>query len=173
MKTYKLLLSVGMLWFGSIMTVNAVGTTPGSVDDPIITKSYLDQYIAQHISDLLNKPGDQNSASPPKTPDHNQGGTAPLSVIKLGSTQTLYGESGTEFIVRSGKVTVVSSEDGVADVTSGKDLSPGTGVELNHLLIVPREGRGIKPDAKNKQDIFVMVRGGYTILNADGTKVTP
>ncbi|MNC82636.1 hypothetical protein D3C75_1362220 [compost metagenome] len=57
-------------------------------------------------------------------------------------------------------------------MTSGKDLAAGKTVELNHLLVFPRDGRGIKPAAKT-EPIYVMVRGGYLIQNADGVIITP
>ncbi|MFB6364629.1 hypothetical protein ACFCP7_11250 [Paenibacillus elgii] len=174
---------------------NSTSTQPGSVDDPIITKSYFEQNIAKQVADEFGKQsvneekikqiiaaelakqgvgsgtspstgsGTNGSAQPPTVP--NSG----LTVVKLQQGQTLYGGAGTEFIVRTGKVIAVSSDDnGIPDVTSGKDIAAGATVELNHLLIVPREGRGVKPDAKNKQEIYVMVRGSYSIMNADGTK---
>jgi hypothetical protein len=139
---------------------------PASVNDPLITKSYLEEQLKK-LGQIPQDPKD-TSGHPSSVPSNT------LTIIQLQQTQTLYGGAGSEIIVRSGKVVAVSSdESGMADVTIGKDITAGTAVELNHLLIVPREGRGIKPDPKNKQDIFVMVRGGYTILNADGTKVTP
>ncbi|SDE34884.1 hypothetical protein SAMN02799630_05241 [Paenibacillus sp. UNCCL117] len=144
------------------------GTTsePGSVDDPLVTKSYLEQ----KLNDILSNKSqvDKSTSTETEVSSNN------LTIVELKQNQTLYGGSGSEIIVRSGKVLAVSSdESGMADVTIGKDITAGMPVELNHLLIVPREGRGIKPDPKNKQDIFVMVRGSYSIVDADGKKVTP
>ncbi|MCP1310473.1 hypothetical protein [Paenibacillus tyrfis] len=174
---------------------NNTSTLPGSVDDPIITKSYFEQNIAKQVADEfakqsvneekikqiikaeLAKQGAGSGTYPSTGSGTNGNAQQPavpntgLTVVKLQQGQTLYGGAGTEFIVRTGKVIAVSSdENGIPDVTSGKDITAGATVELNHLLIVPREGRGVKPDAKNKQEIFVMVRGNYLIINADGTK---
>lgn len=191
----KILVSTLLLWAATIVGANADGPTPtvqpGSVDDPVITKSYFDQNIKQRVTDELTKQsiteekvrqiisdelgkgvGGNTNTSQPNPPI--QGGSPELAVVQLKQGQLLYGGSGAEIIVRTGKVMVISTDDnGVADVTSGKDLAAGAAVENNHLLIVPREGRGVKPDPKNKQDIFVMVRGNYVLTNADGTKVTP
>ncbi|UUZ82619.1 hypothetical protein LJK88_00545 [Paenibacillus sp. P26] len=131
---------------------NTTSTQPGSVDDPVITKSYFDQNIKQKVADELGKqsitedkvkqliaealgtqkPG-QTNTSPGNGSSNNGTGTstsqpnvAPsnLTVIKLEQGQTLYGGQGTEFIVRTGKVQVFSSDDnGIADVTSGKDIA--------------------------------------------------
>ncbi|WP_163852939.1 hypothetical protein [Paenibacillus elgii] len=172
---------------------NNTFTQPGSADDPIITKSYFEQNIAKQVADEFAKQsvneekikqlitaelakqgvGSGTSPSTGSGTGNNDVPNSGLTVVKLQQGQTLYGGAGTEFIVRTGKVIAVSSDDnGIPDVTSGKDIAAGATVELNHLLIIPREGRGVKPDAKNKQEIFVMVRGSYLIINADGTKAS-
>lgn len=183
-----------------ILTANADAplATPGSVDDPVITKSFFDQNISKKISDELSnqsitedkvksiianelqKYSNLTLTQPISSGNsQNQQSSEPVStlkVIKLEQGQMLYGGTGTEFIIRTGKTQVISSdENGIADVTTGKDVLAGTTVELNHLLIVPREGRGIKPDPKNKdkQEIYVLIRGSYLLTNTDGTKVTP
>ncbi len=107
----------------------AATTDPGSDADPVVTKSYVDQF-------------------------------AGLTVIQIKAGQTLTAEGGAEIILRSGQATVVETTNGLADVTQGKDLTRGTTVPLNHLLIVPRsDGRGIKA----LTDGFVMVRGVFTV----------
>ncbi|OXM86376.1 hypothetical protein [Paenibacillus rigui] len=185
----KIVVSGILLWAATIVTAGADGgpgaVQPGSVDDPVITKSYFEQNISKYIADELfkqqNGHGSTGSATPPATNQPNSPtvavpaveGSSTLNIIKLEPGQSLYGGAGSEIIVRTGKVIVFSSDDsGLADVTIGKDITAGAPVELNHLLIVPREGRGIKPDPKSKIEIYVMVRGSYMIMNADGTKAT-
>lgn len=189
----KIIVTAALLWTSSIFIANAdstaPGAQPGSIDDPIITKSYFDQNIEKKIAEELVKQSvneekvkqiiaaELAESGSPAMGSGSSGQAVPnsgLTVIKLEQGQSLYGGAGTEFIVRTGKVVAFSSTaDGIADVTAAKDITAGTSVELNHLLIVPREGRGIKPDPKFKQDIYVMVRGSYLLTNADGTKVTP
>ncbi|MBE1447325.1 hypothetical protein [Paenibacillus sp. OAS669] len=194
----KIIISTLMLWAATIVGANADGTNtsvqPGSVDDPVITKSYLEQNIKQKITDELTKQSiteekvrqiisselgkgqaDGNSGGTSNNASDTTGssGGSSLEVIKLEQGQILYGSAGTEIIVRTGKTIAVSKDDGIADVTSGKDIVAGSAVENNHLLIIPREGRGIKPDPKQKQEVYVMIRGDYKLTNADGSKVTP
>ncbi|MDF2958983.1 MAG: hypothetical protein K0S39_718 [Paenibacillus sp.] len=198
-KSSKVLISTLLIWAATIATAGAdqgsIGVQPGTVDDPVITKSYLEQNIKQYISEAsstqsiteekvkelitteLSKNQTGTSPSSPNTQSevnsNNISGTS-LTVLKLEPGQSLFGGPGTELIVRTGKVLVTSSdENGIPDVTSGKDIAAGSTVELNHLLIIPRDGRGIKSDPKLKQDIFVMVRGSYLLTNADGSKATP
>ncbi|WP_141335946.1 hypothetical protein [Paenibacillus sp. tmac-D7] len=171
-KTFILVIA---LFLSVIYITNAEGvTSPGSVNDPLITKSYFDENIDKKITEAIAKYTSNAGNKPDSSTPTPAATNSDLTIVELKQSQTLYGGSGTEIIVRTGKVLVTSSdESGIADVTIGKDITNGAPVELNHLLIVPREGRGIKPDPKNKQDIFVMVRGSYSILNADGTKATP
>ncbi|WP_166243603.1 hypothetical protein [Paenibacillus turpanensis] len=180
---------------------------PGSVNDPVVTKSYVDEQIqkltgikpststssgagaststsglsAAEVRKLIQEelaklPAQTNpsgsAAAPVAAPSTS--GSDELKVVQMSTGQTLLAGAGSEFIVRSGKVYAYSNtENGIPDVTGGKDLSSGTQVPHNHLLIFPREGRGIKADAKNAGDVYVMVRGSYLLQNADGSTVSP
>lgn len=154
----------------------AEAPTPGSSTDPVITKSYFDQNTLSEakVKELVASAIAANAGT--GQPSGSNGGTgsstpATMKVVQLQNGQTLYAGAGAEFIVRTGKLLAVSNdENGIPDVTGGKDLPAGTEVALNHLLIFPAEGRGIKPSPKNTADIFVMVRGSYLLLNADGSK---
>ncbi|MGO4269905.1 hypothetical protein AB4Z22_08690 [Paenibacillus sp. TAF58] len=156
----------------------AEAPTPGSSTDPVITKSYFDQNTLSEakVKELVASAIAANAGA--GQPSGSNGGTgsstpATMKVVQLQNGQTLYAGAGAEFIVRTGRVLAVSNdENGIPDVTGGKDLPAGTEVALNHLLIFPAEGRGIKPSPKNTADIFVMVRGSYLLLNADGSKTT-
>ncbi|WP_281883081.1 hypothetical protein [Paenibacillus sp. YYML68] len=153
-----------------LASANKVDTQPGTINDPVITKSYFDLQIDSKIAEALGK---QVKSESPAATQPVATNTSNLTIVQLAQTQTLVAGSGTEIIVRTGKTVVTSSdESGIANVTTGKDITAGQAVENNHLLIVPREGRGIKPDPKNKQDIYVMVRGSYTVYNADGSKAS-
>ncbi|OPH54579.1 hypothetical protein BC351_31890 [Paenibacillus ferrarius] len=175
MNRKQMILTTGcvILLLSSFISVSqADAPTPGSSTDPVITKSYFDQNTLSEakVKELVTAALAANGGSQPSA-----GGStsATMKVVQLQNGQTLYAGAGAEFIVRSGKVLAVSNdENGIPDVTGGKDLAAGTEIALNHLLIFPTEGRGIKPTPKNTADIFVMVRGGYLILNADGSKVT-
>lgn len=156
--------------------VLAEAPSPGSSTDPVITKSYFDQNTLSEakVKELVASAIAANAGGGQPSGSNGGAGTstpATMKVVQLQNGQTLYAGAGAEFIVRTGKVLAVSNdENGIPDVTGGKDLPAGTEVALNHLLIFPAEGRGIKPSPKNTADIFVMVRGSYLLLNADGSK---
>ncbi|MEY9096604.1 hypothetical protein [Paenibacillus sp. RC84] len=168
--------------------IHAAAPTPGSADDPVVTKSYLEQYV-QGLGGSVGTGGGNGLTESKikeiiaqeiaKLPTNNGGGGTPstgqgnaMKVVALKAGQTILADAGSELIVRNGKTLAVSNDDnGIPDVTAGKDLAAGTVVQNNHLLIFPRDGRGVKPDLKETADVYVMVRGGYVVQNADGSKV--
>jgi len=190
----------------AVIVSNADGSVqPGSADDPLVTKSYLDEQlqkltggqwtgggqtggsgqtggagqgvsearvqeiIAAELAKLKQELQGQTSGngSTAVQPGKQAGSSDNLEVIKLGADQILYAGAGTELIVRTGKTIAVSNDDGIPDVTEGIDVPAGTAIKNNHLLVFPREGRGIKPDPNNKDEIYVMIRGGYILLNQE------
>ncbi|MEW9702594.1 hypothetical protein [Paenibacillus sp. SI8] len=180
-KQFILTIAIVILLLSSFISVSqAEAPAPGSATDPVITKSYFEQNSLSEakVKDLIASAIAGNAGS--SQPSGSNGGTgstasaAALTVVQLKAGQTLYAGAGAEFIVRSGKVIAVSGdENGIPDVTGGKDIAAGTEIAANHLLIFPRDGRGIKPAAKNTADIYVMVRGSYILLNEDGSTATP
>lgn len=139
---------------------------PGSADDPVVTKSYVDEQIRNALS---GKPIGESSGPA----SGSVKASVPYTVVKLKAGHTLIGEEGTEFIVRSGEAYIYSStENGIADVTDGVDLADGTLIPRNHLLLVPRAGRGVtvKPDYPNS--VYVTVKGEFVELDAEGHPVS-
>jgi hypothetical protein len=137
-------ISVLIVVIALIVTTIAVGAEtyePGSKDDPVVTKSYVDSKIAEIKA--------QGTSS------------AVFEAVFVKAGQKLIGGGGTELILRSGTaVAIDNGVDGLSDVTGAKDLLGGNAVSRNHLLLIPRDdGRGISA----KTDIWVMVKGSYTI----------
>ncbi|OEF99763.1 hypothetical protein BHF71_00890 [Vulcanibacillus modesticaldus] len=147
-KSHKLGLAAIVI-AGSLVTTAFAGGIgePGSIDDPVVTKSYVDQQISQ-------------------LQFNNSGNTAQIVVEKLLAGDILLGNSGTEIIVRTGKVVAFGDgSNGIPDVTSGEDIAIGQQVALNHQLIIPRsDGRGIRVVEGTS---YVMIRGTYEILQGD------
>lgn len=169
----KLAIIFGIIFLFASQTSQAEAPSAGSSTDPVITQSYFNQNtlseakVKEIVASAIAANAGGSNGGTSTTPT----AAASMKVVQLKNGQTLYAGAGAEFIVRSGKVLAVSNdENGIPDVTGGKDLPAGVEIALNHLLIFPTEGRGIKPSAKNDADIYVMVRGGYLLLNADGSK---
>lgn len=122
------------------LTFVVAAATPGTEEDPLVSKSYLEGPFAQWVQGLI--------AEKPMP-------VFEVQAFKKGETVTF--TAGTELILRMGKATVVSTEKGgLADVTDGIDLQNGASFPSNHQLVVPvGDGRGLKAE----EDILVMVKG--------------
>ncbi|MDR9747694.1 hypothetical protein [Paenibacillus taichungensis] len=192
MKVSLAALAIGVgVWVGSVYSNTAIGAgtiQPGTADDPVVTKSYVDQQIQQALGGKIstgsgntssgadsNAGNGSNSGSTGTGNSSNTGGDTTLPPLVSGASdaleivmvkpgQQLIGATGAEFIVRSGKAVIVSEgTNGVADLTDGVDLTNGQEAPNNHLLSFPKDGRGITVLDGNKYSLTVMVRGGYSL----------
>lgn len=148
------------IFIGSLLNlqVTGAGTTPGTTDDPVVTKSYVDQQIQQALN------GGGGGTTNPTNPTQPSQGSDEVKNVALKPGKILIADAGTEFIVRSGNAVIYTEvASGVADLTDGKDLLNGETAPKNHLLSFPREGRGIQVKEGQTSNLIVMVRGGYTI----------
>lgn len=136
---------------------------PGASDDPLISKSYIENQlmpqIKQYIESRLAEVGGNNN-------NNNSSGTAAVTadkfnVVNASAGQQIICSAGTELILRMGSASVIATEKGgIADTTDGFDLADGAFMPSNHLLIVPvSDGRGVRATT----DIIVMIKGGYTV----------
>lgn len=127
--------------------VNAETFTPGSAQDPVVTKSYVDSKLIELENKLIGS--------------GSQGTSNAYSPLQILQGKTLLGGVGTEIIFRSGEATAIDNGlNGISDITSGTDLRTGEPLTLNHLLVIPKEdGRGITATT----DIWVLIKGKYTI----------
>ncbi|GAX88859.1 hypothetical protein EFBL_0473 [Effusibacillus lacus] len=145
--TMVLTLGAGFM-LGQVGKANT-NPVPGSADDPIVTKSYVDSKLAG-----IGAGAGSGSAA-----------TGGFTVLEMQQGQTLKASSaaGLEIIVRSGSVTAIQGQlGGLANVTTGQDMSGGAQVPLNHLIILARnDGRGIKINSAGIT--YVLVRGAYSI----------
>ncbi len=129
---------------GAVITIAA---NPGTQEDPLISKSYIDAQLKPEIYAYI----DQKAQSR-------------FEVVTVKSGQTVLGGAGTEMILRMGQACVIASNrGGLADVTQGVDLANDVYAPANHLLIVPMEdGRGVR--ITSPTDAILMIKGSYKIL---------
>lgn len=111
----------------------AAGNDPGSSSDPLVSKSYVENYVAQYVQNALKA-------------IQGNGGGAQWQVKTVPAGQTFTGTAGAEFILRSGQALAVDpTGSGMPDLTAGSNLTAGSVVAANHLYLVPRaDGRGFK-----------------------------
>jgi hypothetical protein len=143
---------VSVIAFG---TGKAMGVEPGSNQDPLVSKSYVDAQINE-VTDLLGEI--LSNISEPQTSDS----ISTYEIVNVAAGQSLIGGQGTEVILRSGKgIAITSYMGGLQDITDGVDIISGQIIPKYHLLIIPRDdGRGVFVES----DSVFMIRGTYEIL---------
>ncbi|PKM68482.1 MAG: hypothetical protein CVU95_02430 [Firmicutes bacterium HGW-Firmicutes-2] len=148
------------------INMEAGSTEPGTVNDPLVTKSYVDQKINEIInpSGSTGNTGEVDMKAINAYIDQQIAGQlgSTFVVVEAEVGDTIICGGGTELILRAGKATVIQgvNGDGLADLTQGLDLKGGAFVPMQHLLLISRDdGRGIKITEK----AFIMIKGAYTL----------
>lgn len=123
---------------------------PGTDSDPIVSKSYVDLADNKFKEELNSVKSDVKKTK--------------FEVVEINKGQKLIAGEGTEFILRAGKASAISSESGgIADFTADKykDYFNEEILPINHLMLVSRDdGRGVLAiDDK----VYLMVKGQYVI----------
>ncbi|MBB6670618.1 hypothetical protein [Cohnella nanjingensis] len=146
----------GVGWYQSAYA-DSQQSTPGYSDDPIVTKSYVDQKVAELVKQELDKIGAGTGSG-------GASSSAKLEVVTVPFGKKIIVEDGGELIIRAGKAIAYSTDaNGLSDMTDGLDIAPGKAVGNNHLILFPRGGRGVEADPKQKNGLTVLVRGKYLI----------
>jgi len=188
-KSRIVLLACMVLSFALLAVSSAAGAgQPGSADDPLVTKSYVDQKIAELASRIGSGTGTTGTGNISQaTIDQLKtdiGDLTKFIIDALQEIETLRGRvealeagyrvvenvpagkkiilaAGSEAILRSGSATAIEGTyGGLVDASAGADLKQGANVPLQHLLISSRsDGRGLLI----KSASYLLVRGSYTI----------
>lgn len=185
--TYKIALAAflisGGIVAGTVMNNSVDGASsggqPGTADDPVVTKSYVDQQIASALKG--GSSAGSSSAPATTTPSPAQTGSSnstassgasagntssgeAIKVVELTPGKKLLAKAGAEFIVRNGRAVVYSMDSsGAIDITDGKEIFHNQAIINNHLISFPRDDRGIQVKEGETNGIVVMVRGGYSV----------
>ncbi len=142
----------------------------GTAEDPIVTKSYVDFQVQSKVQEEFAKQTvntdeiNQIIDNFKKELESQSKSSSELTVVNIPKGRILYAGAGSEFVVRSGQAIAYSNDgNGIPDLTAGKDIPNGSEITNNHLLLFPREGRGIKPSTDG--GLIVMVRGSYLLMD--------
>ena len=172
--------AVGMVTLAvTLSAFAALAADVGSSGDPLVTLSYLNRtYLPQILSQVDSKLTSRDTALKAELDSRIQqaeqrlsglaagGGTASDSaatyaVVTLSKGQVLYGQVGTEVLLRIGTASCVSSSaPGLVDSTTGGSIDSGRALTANHLYLMTVEGRGVKATANT---VKLLVRGSYTL----------
>ncbi len=164
------LLAVGALTVGAEYTDS----------DPLVTLSYINETVIPKITEevktavlaiLDEREAEKEEIPEPEVPAVTEESLQSLkySVVLLENGQKLMASGGetssTEIILRAGKVLAISpfSDQGIADLTSSKELYNNDPLVKNNYSIIPRgsDGRGIVAVDGNA---YILVRGEYEIV---------
>lgn len=171
------------IWVGSsFITISDASSQLGSADDPVVTKSYVDQQIQKALggssSSSVGNTSNNNSSSKnntpapvvppvstaPTTPSVTPSTTMTTKVVEIRPGKKLIATAGTEVIVRTGKAVVYSSDkNGILDLTAGSEMGGAQAIPNNHLLLFPRDGRGVEVALTQGYNATVLVIGDYKI----------
>ncbi|GKU76906.1 hypothetical protein [Paenibacillus sp. L3-i20] len=149
------------VWGSTLWTSNAnsgATHTAGTIEDPVVTKSYVDEQIAKLSA------GGSSGGTTGGTNGSDAGTSTKLEVVEVPVGKTLMAAAGSEVVVRVGKAVAFSSDtNGISDLTDGIDIKNGKNVPTNHLIWFPRDGRGIKGHSDESIPLTLLVKGNYTI----------
>ena len=134
MRKKRIISFVAIVVFVCVAATYMVYAQPGTENDPIVTLSYIKEVLKPEMQ---------------------------FKVVEVPTGKCIYGEAGTEMVLRMGKGSIIATaKGGVADLTAGYDLGEGKDIPANHHLLVPvDDGRGLYIT----QNSLVLVKGGYSI----------
>lgn len=130
--------SVGLFKAG-VMVGAAGEAKPGSVNDPLITKSYLESYISS-----LGLSDDSKTSGYSKV------------VLKKGAT--LIGAEGTEIMLYSGSANAYAKNEKLVNLTMGEACDDGMTLGKFCVYMCPDKSAGFVAVS----DVVVYIKGTYT-----------
>ncbi|MDR2939537.1 MAG: hypothetical protein LBV08_04360 [Clostridiales bacterium] len=173
MKGIKKAYPLAAIFLGAALTTAlASSTAPGSESDPLVSKSYVDGKFDELMSTIHDAGGvvpidygeidtEDIITDIMARLEYEEGLKANFTPVEVKKGSYLIGMEGTEIILRTGRAFAYSkTENGVSDLTSGKDLANGEAVTKNHYLVIPRDdGRGVIPIS----NCWFLVKGDYQV----------
>lgn len=156
-------ITISFIIASSIM-VRASSFEPGSKEDPVVTKSYVDKLILDnnmYLENKINKINIDDNKNIDQQINNSLKEDDEFKIVSVSKGKSIIFTKSTQFILRGGVAKIIDSEEGgILDITQGKDLRKDWQVPANHMLLVPRsDNRG----AYCEQDSIFIVIGSYEI----------
>ncbi len=171
-KKIKCILTVGALLISACVTAAAVHAYDGT-SDPVISLSYLKQYIQTMINPQLNTMqaridaleleleslrGEDTSANP------SDFSLEQYTVLHVMQGTVVNASAACDIMLRAGEAEAVvpeSAQGNLSDYTVGNEIEDGQSIPLNHMILIARgDGRGVRVVSA---EAYIMIRGEYTI----------
>lgn len=124
--------------FKAGMTVGAANNgEPGSVNDPLITKSYLDAYMANYSGGAAN---------------------ASYTKVTMSKGSTIIGKTGTEILIYSGSANAYAKSGDLVNISVGEAVADGLTLGKYCVYLCPDNDAGITATS----DMVLFVKGEYS-----------
>ena len=124
-------------------------TNYGTQDDPLITKSYLDEVMKPEIERELQTKLEAAAA------DMQRSAPGEFAAVSLKAGQTLRCTAGCQLLPVSGSVSALGA---LSDTTAGSAVEAGSALSLNHLYLATETG-GVTAQAA----ATVLVSGTWSV----------
>ena len=159
MKKWKIALAAACVCFLLTVAYAATANTAGGVNDPLVTKSYLDGPFLEQVRSLVDRTVDERKAELEEAAGQNSGNV--FTVVTLSQGQVLEGDVGCEVMLRIGAAACGTTDSvGLIDITAGTVLGDGGALVANHLYMVTISTRTVIAESET---VKVLVRGPYTV----------
>ncbi len=147
-KTLKVIVAVLAVLLLAGVTAYAA-TNYGTKDDPLITKSYLDEVVKPELEVELQSKLDEASA------DLLHSAPGEFARVELGSGRLLHFAAGCQILPVEGSVRATGA---MADTTTGNPVGADSSLSTNHLYMATEDG-GIAAIS----EATVLISGTYTV----------
>ncbi len=153
-----LALLTALILLGGAAAAGVYAGSAGTDQDPLVTLSYVEKRIQEVLNTVTAQIAELKK----------QGGTASTAaspgfvVVQAEKGSFVYFGGSTEFVVRGGKATAITTLAALhaARRIRGRDLGMGQIVPDNHHILVPRDdGRGLSI----QDTTILLVKGAYTV----------
>ena len=124
-------------------------TSYGTQDDPLITKSYLDEVMKPEIERELQTKLEAAAA------EMQRSAPGEFAAVSLKAGQTLRCAAGCQLLPVSGSVSALGA---LSDTTAGSAVEAGSALSLNHLYLATETG-GVTAQA----EATVLVSGTWSV----------
>lgn len=148
---------LGIFSLGIVVGAATAKGEPGSVNDPLVTQSYLEEALSG-LSGGKTSESDMKALGTRMDKVEKE---IPTIYIKVSVPQgkTIKGSIGTEMILYSGSGKAVSTGTGLINLTNGSSLTAGKEISRYNEHLVTIKNSGI--NATKKATVFV--KGTYTL----------
>lgn len=171
-KKIKSLLVVSALLVSACVMAVAVHAYDGT-NDPVISLSYLKQYIQTMVNPQINTLQAKIDAMEAELEilrqedssfDPSSASLEQYTVLHVMQGTVVNASAACDIMLRAGEAEAVvpeSAQGNLSDYTVGTEIADGQAIPLNHMILIARgDGRGIRVLSG---EAYIMIRGEYTV----------